>query len=143
MVRPALLTGTRAAGTLQLSERGINEVLAELMQHASNKAACTLQPNNVLMLRYGLVHARVELPREAAPADAPYLTLRLASVVVAWALKAVVHQPFISIRGRDVTIDLRALPLPEPWRDLWKYVKRLSFETVPGALRLGFRLEMQ
>ena len=143
MVRPALLSGTRAAGTLQLSEAGINEALAELMQNASTKAACALQPGNVLMLRYGLVHARVELPADVVPASSPYLTLRLASVVVAWALKAVVHLPFVHIKGRYVTIDLRALPLPEPWRDLWKYVQRLSFETVPGALRVGFRVEME
>ena len=143
MVRPALLTGTHATGTLQVAERAINEVLAELMQRSSTKAACELQPGNMLMLRYGLVHARVELPHEAAPAESPYLRFRLASVLVAWALKAVLHQPFIHINGRDVTIDLRRLPLPEPWRDLWRYVKRLSFQTVPGALRVGFIVDMQ
>jgi hypothetical protein len=66
----------------------------------------------------------------------------LASVLVALAVKAFIQQPFITIEGRRLTIHLAQLPALAAWRDLWTHLQHLTFETVPGALRIGFDIRL-
>jgi hypothetical protein len=132
--------GSHAAGTLQIDPRAINEVLAMLAGHGATAPRLELQPHNVVMVRYGMLHARAELPRLADAPQSGQVTVVLASLVVAWALKAAVRQPFIHVHGRRLTIDMAAVPAFASWRDLWRYLQQLTFETTPGALRVGFTL---
>jgi hypothetical protein len=90
-----------------------------------------------VLVRYGVVHARAELPAAIEAGPSPRLTLRLASVLVAMGLKAVVRQPYIHIHGRFLTIALADVPALHPWRDGWRHVKQIRFATAPGALRVG------
>ena len=128
------LTGSRVQATLQIAERAINDVLA-LIVGASTHPVVELLPERTVLVRYGLLHARAELP-PSLTSDAR-LSLHLASLLVAMALKALVRQPFVHVHGRHLTIDLAAIPALHPWRDLWRHIDQLTFETVPGALRVG------
>lgn len=136
-MRPALLAGSRASGTLQLAERAINELLQSLAGAAA-QLSIELQSERTLLVRYGMFHAHAQLPLTLAVGESPRLTLRLASLVVAVALKAMVRQPFIRVHGRYVTIELASIPELTAWRDLWKHVQHLAFEVSPGALRVHF-----
>lgn len=134
----AQLAGSHASGTLQIDTRAINDVLALLAGTPSSAPSLELMPNNTVMVRYGVLHARAELPQRVRFEQSPRLSVRLASLLVAWAIKAAVRQPFVHIHGRQLTIDLAAVPALSGWRDLWKYLHQLSFETTPSALRVGF-----
>lgn len=140
-MRPAQLTGSRADGTLQLAEPAMNDVL-RVMAPGATAPVIELLPANGVMLRYGMLHARLELPASVDADVLPKVTLVLASVLVAWGLKAFVQAPYLEIRGRHLTIDLAAVPALGEWRDLWKYLRRLTFATAPGALRVGFVIEI-
>jgi hypothetical protein len=141
-MRLAELDGSVAEGTLQISEVALNEIAA-LSVEGSTQPTIELMPRNVLMLRYGVLHARAELPRVVGPEHPSRITLRLASLLVAMALKAVLHRPFVHVRGRYLTIDLANIPALKAWRDLWKHLTMLTFESTPGGLRIGFRLHVR
>jgi hypothetical protein len=136
-MRLAQLTGSHAQGTLQLAESAINELL-RLSASGAHKPTLTLLPRNRLLLRVGLFHAHAELPASMQTGPSPQLTLALASIVVAWGLKAVVKQPFVHFHGRHLTIDLAAIPGLHAWREVWRHIHQVTFETVPGALRIQF-----
>lgn len=141
-MRAADLTGTHAAGTVQMKEQALNDVMRLLTPDASTHATVQLQPDNTVLVRYGLLHARAQLPSVVTEDELPRVTFRLASVLVAWGIKAAVHRPFLQVHGRFVSIDLSAVPGLSAWRDLWVYLRRLSFEVVPGALRIGFEVSI-
>ena len=135
---PAQVRGSRATGTLQIQVHAINEVLATLAGRSSTAPLLELDAQNVVTLRYGVLHARAELPRQVGDPQSGRITVLLASLVVAWALKAAVRQPFLHVHGRRLTIDLAAVPALAAWRDLWRYLQQLTFETTPNGLRVGF-----
>ena len=137
-MRPAQLTGSHAEGTLQVGEASLNEMLGLVAGQSSTSLHVELLPQNTVLLRYGMLHARAQLPSSFEPSSSPQITVVLASLVVAWGLKATVHQPFLHIHGRRVTIDWAAVPAFAGWRDLWRYLQRLTFETAPGVLRVHF-----
>lgn len=136
-MRPAQLTGSHADGILQIAEAAINDVL-RVSAGAATAPVIELLPGNGMVLRYGMWHARLELPSVVDADEVPRVTFVLASVLVAWGLKAFVRQPFVEIHGRHLTVDLAAVPALAEWRDLWKYLQQLTFATAPGALRVGF-----
>jgi hypothetical protein len=121
---------------LHVAADALNDALA-LVGTTSTRPAIELLPNNIVVVRWGVLHGRVALPRTTSPAESPRLTLTLASTLVALTLKAVVHRPFIHIHGRHLTIELARVPALAPWRDLWKHLEQLTFETAPGELRVG------
>jgi hypothetical protein len=141
-MRLGQLSGSRAEGTLQIAESAINEALAQNVGHGRHPML-EMQPDNIVLVRYGVFHAHARLPRSADVDASPVVTLRLASLTVAWGLKVFVHQPFIHIHGRQLTIELAAMPVPPPWNDWWRHVRHLTFETVAGALRIGFTLDIR
>ena len=134
--RLAQLTGTRAQGTVQISEAALNELVG-LASHGHTPPTIQLMHDNRLEVRYGLVHARAQLPSAIEPGPAPRLTLKLASVVVAWALRAVLRSPFIEFHGRLVTVHLAAVPALGPYRALWPHLTSARLATSPGVLRVG------
>jgi hypothetical protein len=137
-MRLAQLTGSHADGTLQVAESAINELLVRIAR--GRRPVIEVLERNVLILRYGMLHTRATLPRSITPGESPLLTLHLASLLVAWGLKAVVHKPFLHIHGRRLTIELARVQALHPWRGLWRHLQQLTFATVPGALRLTFSI---
>jgi hypothetical protein len=129
------LRGSRAEGIIQISEPALNEVIA-LASAGGTVPTVQLMGDNQLEVRYGIVHARAELPTALETGPAPRLTVTLASVVVAWALRTVVRVPFVEFNGRLVTIDLAAVPALASYRALWPHVRSARFATAPRALRV-------
>jgi hypothetical protein len=141
-MRLAELSGSHVEGSLHVAEPAIYDVLA----HAADghvRPTLELQPHNTLLVRYGMLHAHATLPAAVSLSESPQLTLVLKSVMVAFALKAVLHRPYVHIHGRHVTIDLAAIPELESWRELWKFVHHLRFETAPGTLRMQFAVSVK
>lgn len=135
-IQIAQLTGSSIEADLKVSEATINEWLAR-GSTSSSHLSVELRAANSVVVRHGVFHARAQLPAAIEPGDSPRLTLVLASIVLAVALRAVVRQPFIHIHGRHVTIDLVSVSGLESWRELWKHVRGLTFVTAPGVLRVG------
>ena len=136
-MRLAQLSGTHAEGTLQFAATAINELMARSRPGHAHPVL-ELHPDNEVLLRYGLVHAHARVPRMVELNGAPHVTLLLRSLLVALALRAVVHQPYIHIHGRHVTIDLAAVPALAPWREMWRHLRQVEIETSPEALRVRF-----
>lgn len=136
MMRLADISGSLATGTLQIGEPALNEVLATL----APSAALTLLPDNRVRLQYGHVHAHMEVPHGVETGATPRLTVRLASLAVAFLLRAIVHQPFVHIHGRNVTIVLADIPALRPYREWWHCVQEITLRTSPQALRIGFKI---
>ena len=140
-MRPADLTGSHAEGTLQISAAAVNDLLQRLSQ---GRAAprLDLQPHNTVVVRLGAFYATAELPAVVHPSRSPRVTVRLASQVVAWGLKAVVREPYVEFRGREVTIALDRVPALAPLNELWPHVRQLTFATSPQGLRVGVTMEI-
>jgi hypothetical protein len=139
--RVAQLSGTHAAGTLQIAQSAMNDALAAIGA-GRTPPAIEMQPANTMLVRFGMLHAHATLPPRLEAGASPRLTLRLRSLLVAMALRAAVHQPFIHIHGRQLTIELSAIPAFQEWRELWKFLELAEFETVPGALRIRFSVRV-
>jgi hypothetical protein len=135
------LRGSRAEGTIEISESALNEVIG-LASCGGTVPTLQVMEHNQLEVRYGLVHARAELPAALETGPAPRLTVTLASVMVAWALRAVVRLPFVEFNGRLVTIHLAAVPALASYRALWPHVKSARFATLSHALRVDVGLSI-
>jgi hypothetical protein len=136
MMRMADVAGSFATGTLQIGEFAVNEMLATL----APSAAITLLPENRVRFQYGPIHAHMEVPHAVETGASPHVTVRLSSVAVAFLMKAVVRQPFVHIRGRDVTVFLADIPALRPYREWWRCVHEMTLRTSPQALRVGFHI---
>jgi hypothetical protein len=134
--RIAHLTGTRAEGTIVISEAALNEVVS-LASHGHTAPTIQLMDHNRLEVRYGIVHARAQLPLAIDTGPAPRVTLKLASMVVAWALRAILRSTFVEFHGRLVTVHLAAVPALRPYRALWPHLTSARLATAPGVLRVG------
>jgi hypothetical protein len=93
-------------------------------------------PDNQIVVHYGVVHATATLPPAIEAGPSPRLTLTLASLVVALALRAAVREPFLSFSGRRMTISLADVPALQPMRDLWPHVRRVGLSTNGKGVRV-------
>lgn len=134
-VRLDQLNGTRAQGTVQIAEVALNEAL-RAGSGGATAPVIRLFGENLIEVRYGMLHARAVLPPIIDVGPPPRVTVVLASKVVAWGLRAAVRQPFIAFNGRHVTIHLAAVPALAGLRDLWPHVTAAGLSTAPGVLRL-------
>jgi hypothetical protein len=139
--RLAQLRGSHAAGVIQITELAVNEVIG-LARRDGAVPTVQLMGDNRLEIRYGVVHARAELPLAIDLRPAPRMTVKLESRVVAWALNAVVRLPFVEFDGRLVTIDLTAVPALAPYHALWPHLKSARLATAPGVLRVEVGLSI-
>lgn len=142
MNRPAQLRGSRAAGVLQVAEFFINDLLRILSPPGGSPPSLAVGARNHVMLRYGMFHANAELPLAVDTGPRPRLTISLASVVVAWALRAAARQPFLHFHGRHITVDLAAVPGLEAWRDVWPHLKALRITTARGLVQFQFLISI-
>lgn len=139
--RLAQLTGTHAHGTIQIAEAALNEAL-RTGSSASTAPVIRLFGENLIEVRYGMLHARAVLPAVIDTTPSPRVMVVLASTVVAWGLRAAMRQPFIEFSGRHVTVHLAAVPALAGLRDLWPHVAAAGLSTAPGLLRLHVDLSI-
>jgi hypothetical protein len=134
-VELAQLGGTRAEGTLRVSESAVNELL-NLDGSALRGATIPIGAGHQIVLRYGAFRVRATLSPEIEAGPSPRVTLSLASFVVAFAIKAALRQPYISVTGRQLTITLADLPALQRLRDFWSQLRRAELATEPGSVRI-------
>ena len=141
MISLAQLKGTTATIELEIAQGAINDVLGRIST-GTTRPIIELLPGNTILVRYGLLHARAQLPERSVLADSPTVTLVLASVLVAMAVKAAIRQPFITVHGRHLEIDLTRVATLGAWRHLWRQISELTFTTLPGRLRIGVAIAL-
>jgi hypothetical protein len=129
------LSGTRIEGTFQIDQSALNDVIAIAMKGDTVPTVRVLEANRI-EIRYGVIHARAQLPPALAAGPAPRVTVMLASTVIAWVLRATLREPFVEVHGRHVTIHLAAVPAFASFRTFWPHLKFVGFSTVPGVVRM-------
>lgn len=134
-VRLAQLNGTNAAGTIQITEAALNDAI-HVGTGVGSAPTIRLFDDNLVEVRYGMMHARAVLPVALDTGAAPRVTVALASTVVAWGLRAAVRQPFVEFNGRNMTIHLASVPAFASFRDVWPHVTSAQLSTAPGVLRV-------
>jgi hypothetical protein len=140
-VRLDQLTGTDIDGTVRISEASINELLND--EHSPLRGATiSAAPDNELIVRYGIIRARVVLPRTLDVGSAPQVRLRLASVLIALGLKAAIRLSYVRIDGREVTIFIADIPALRPLHQVWQHVKSASLRTEGSAVVMDFRFSV-
>lgn len=135
------LSGSTVSGAIQVAESALNDLLTRAA--GARAPSVQLWPDNRLFVRYGVFHAQVLLPRAVELRPSPRITFTLASLVAALGLKAIVRVPFIEIRGRDVTIDLAAVPALVPWRALFRHLDAVELASERGLLRVRVALAIR
>jgi hypothetical protein len=135
------LVGTDIAGALAITEAAINELLKSERSPAAG-ATISVEGDNQVVLRYGLLRARAALPRAIDVGDAPRVKVVLASVLVGLALSAAVRQPYIQVRGREVTLLLADIPALQSLRDVWPHVKAAGLRTEGTRVVMDFRFSV-
>jgi hypothetical protein len=118
-----------------VSESAVNELL-NLDGSTLRGATVAIRGGNQIVLRYGAFRVRATLPRAIDAGPSPRVTLSLASFVVAFALKAALRQPYISVTGRQLTIALADLPALQRLRGFWSELRRAELTTEPGSVRV-------
>jgi hypothetical protein len=131
------LAGTRVEGVLQIAEAALNDLLGHV-RTGHTVPTLELEPENSILIRYGVLHAHASLPASVTPSRSPHVTLVLRSLLVAIALRAVVHRRYIHVHGRHLTIDLAAVPGLESWREWWAHVHHVGVQTTRHTLQLQF-----
>jgi hypothetical protein len=130
------LTGSRLEGEVRVAEPAINDLLA-LSSGGRTAPHVTVLEGNRIVVRYGFLHATAQLLAIAKTGESLRVTLILASTMVAWGLRAAVRQPFVFVRGREVAIDIGAVPALAAWRAVWNHIRSVTIATRPGVLVLG------
>lgn len=141
MIAASHLEGTTAAGTIRLAESAINEWLGRTRPGAS-APSIDFRPDNQALIRYGVFQARVTLPPALDVGPQPRLTVTLASTMVAWGLKAMLTQSFISVDGRRVTIDLAAVPALQPYREWFPCFTAVHLSTTDSTVAVVFTFQV-
>jgi hypothetical protein len=118
-----------------VSESAVNELL-NLDGSTLRGATVAISAGNQIVLRYGAFRVRATLPPAIEAGPSPRVTLSLASFVVAFALKAALRQPYISVTGRQLTITLADLPALQRLRGFWSELRRAELTTEPGSVRV-------
>ena len=132
---------THVAGALKLSEAALNELL-NTTESPVRGATISVAPDNEVVIRYGMLHARVTLPHVIDVGAAPRVRLRLASLLVGVAVSAALRQPYIRVSGREITIALADVPALHGFREMWPYVKSAGLRTDGRAVVMDFRVSV-
>lgn len=128
--------GARVQATVPLTQVLLNDLLRRL-DGVPPGLVLDVQPDNRVVLRYGLVRATVALAPEALVGDGPpQILLELESTMIAWTLSKAIAVPGVRFSGRRVTIDVGALERLAPYRDYWRYIERLHLHTTAGVVHV-------
>jgi hypothetical protein len=134
-VHLAQLDGTHVEGIFRVSAAALNELL-NIDGSRLRGATVEVRPDNQVVFRHGVVRATVTLPHAVEVGSSPRATLSLASVVVALALRALLHQPYVQIQGRHLTIHLAEVPALQSLRTVWPHVRSVEVATEREGVRL-------
>jgi hypothetical protein len=136
------LAATEVAGALRISEAAINDLL-NTPQSPIRGATLSVAPDNDVVLSYGVLRARVTLPRVIDVGAAPRVRLLLASFLLGLAVGAVLRQPYIRINGRKVTIFLAEIPALSGLRNVWPHVTSAGLRTDGRAIVMDFTFSVR
>jgi hypothetical protein len=125
-------TGTHLHGTLQVGESTVKELLRAAPPPLSG-CDVAVAADNRLVVRYGMLQATATI-EGFEPGPSPRLRLSLASFLIALGVKAAVRASFVHVTGRQVVIDLGAVPALQPYAPLFPYVRRMDVATAPGRI---------
>jgi hypothetical protein len=128
--------GMRLSGSIPVAQDVLNHVLSQIEQIPKGLRV-DIDGGNRVVVRFGVVQAAATLHSPAA-LDGRTITLELASSIVAWTVSQSLRAPFVSIRGRVITIDLARIPAVAPWQAVLARLERIVFSTQPGLLNVGF-----
>lgn len=130
------LAGARLRATIPISEVLLNEALRRVPGVPAG-VVLDLQPDNRVVVRYGLVHARATLAPEVRVGDGPpQVVVELASTVIAWTLTQALRTRVARIEGRRLTIDLGGVAALDGFRDHWRHLERVRLQTTAGYLHV-------
>jgi hypothetical protein len=132
------LAGTRLDGTFHVAEATVNELL-RLGPAPLSGCLVELAAGNRVVVRYGPFQATAAIAAYE-PGPSPRLRLALGSFVVALGLRAAVRQPYVRVSGREVVIDLAAIPALQPYAAFWPILRRVAVETTPGRARVDVEI---
>jgi hypothetical protein len=118
-----------------VSAVALNELL-NLADSRLRGATVEVGLDNQVVFRHGVVRATATLPYTVEVGSSPRITLSLASVVVALALKALLRQPYVHFQGRHLTIHLAEVPALQSWRAVWPHVRSVEVATEREGVRL-------
>ena len=133
------LAGTRLTATIPLTQAVLNE-LAAASSGRAGQVGVAIHADNQLVIHYGSFHATVAVPRMIDLRTSPRITVTLASTVIAWTAKTMIKAPYVAIDGRNVSIDLSAVPQLEPLRNVWRHVHAIKISTTEGRMRLAIEV---
>jgi hypothetical protein len=140
VVTPRDLAGTSLEGTVVVDVAAVQEVLRRSVPAGLE---VEFRPDNRLLVRYGMFHAQASLPPALDVGDAPQLTVTLASILVALGLKAMLHQPFLHVHGRHVTVRLAEVPALAPWRAFLPFLRRAEIASDARRVRVRFSVRVE
>jgi hypothetical protein len=129
--------GTHLAGALRISEDALNELL-NIEQSPFRGATIAVDSENVLVLRYGLIRARFALVPVIEVGDSPRVRLLLASMLISLAMRTAMEQPYITVKGREVTVSLAEVPALQHLHEVWAHVRSAGLRTDGHALVVDF-----
>ena len=130
--------GTHLRASVTGAEATVNELL-RMSPAPLSGAVAELAPGNRIVVRYGVLHATARI-EAFQPGPAPRLRLSLASLVVAVAVRAAVRQPSVRVSGREVTVDLAAVPALVPYAAIWPHLRRLDIATSAGRVTIDVEI---
>jgi hypothetical protein len=132
------LAGTHVDGSFQIEASTLNE-LVRLSPAPLSACEIEIAGGNRVVVRYGMLHATATIDGyEAGPS--PRLRLTLASLVVALALRAWLRQPYVHASGRQVEVEIAAVPALAPYAAIWPHVRRVHIETAPARARVDVEI---
>jgi hypothetical protein len=135
------LRGARLHGAVPLRQDVVSSLLAGAPAPLRD-VQLEIQAGNRLVVRYGVVQATATLDEAVATGASPRIGIRLASTVLAFALRQVLRLPYVHVDGRQVTIDLGAVPALAEYRAVWPHVRDVRLVTSPGVLVIGFAVQV-
>ena len=133
------LRGTRVTGTVPITQAVVNDIL-RASDGASRHVQVEIHPANRIVLHYSALHVEAVLDDALVVGEAPTLSVRLESAIVAWTLKRSLTIPGVQLDGRHITVNLGAVEALHPYRQLFPHIKAVTFATSEGLLNVRFEL---
>lgn len=129
------LRGTHATCAVTLPEQAANELLS-LADGVPKGARLEVRDGNRVAVQYPPVSIELQLPPQVDLRDTKVVPLTLSSLAVALMVRPFIKWPFVQIDGRDLRLDLTALPMPAEYRALLPFLKAATLSTTRGAIAM-------
>lgn len=126
-------------GRIRIPESHLNDLLASVVPKGRS---LQIQSNNRIVARVGVLQATVILPPHSDLSRAPELVFTLASLGLAWTLRYVLKQAYLQVHGRQIMVNLAAVPGLDEYRAMLRHVTSLDITTETGVLIVRFRLSI-